>query len=204
MPPHSVYVEPFLGSGAIWRRKRPALTSILIDSDPSSISAASAGPGVLTIVGDALAELPKLLPLLPIDALIYADPPYLLQTRQNRRYYRQELTDTNHAHLLAILTAARCYVMLSGYPSDLYSSALRTWRCVTYTTHPHGSTRTECLWSNFPEPDKLHDWRYYGGGFRRRLALRRRAQRWLDRLASLSPLDRGYLLHCIEQRYFSR
>lgn len=31
MPPHSVYVEPFFGSGAIFFKKRPAARSILID-----------------------------------------------------------------------------------------------------------------------------------------------------------------------------
>lgn len=33
MPPHSQYVEAFLGAGAIMRAKRPAACSIGIDSD---------------------------------------------------------------------------------------------------------------------------------------------------------------------------
>ena len=34
MPPHEVYIEPFLGGGAIMRHKRPALLNIGIDLDP--------------------------------------------------------------------------------------------------------------------------------------------------------------------------
>ena len=33
MPPHDVYIEPFLGGGAIMKRKPPALRNIGIDLD---------------------------------------------------------------------------------------------------------------------------------------------------------------------------
>ena len=38
MPPHEVYIEPFLGSGAILRMKRPALVNIGIDRDAEAIA----------------------------------------------------------------------------------------------------------------------------------------------------------------------
>ena len=38
MPPHAVYIEPFLGSGAILRLKRPARINIGIDRDPQAIT----------------------------------------------------------------------------------------------------------------------------------------------------------------------
>jgi hypothetical protein len=37
MPPHQVYIEPFLGGGAVMRAKRPALLNIGIDLDPASL-----------------------------------------------------------------------------------------------------------------------------------------------------------------------
>ena len=37
MPPHSVYVEPFFGSGQIFHRKRRSPSSILIDCNPRVI-----------------------------------------------------------------------------------------------------------------------------------------------------------------------
>lgn len=39
MPPHEVYIEPFLGGGAVLRAKRPATLNVGIDCDPS-VSAA--------------------------------------------------------------------------------------------------------------------------------------------------------------------
>jgi DNA adenine methylase len=37
MPPHRVYIEPFLGGGAIYLRKRPAQMNIGLDLDPAVI-----------------------------------------------------------------------------------------------------------------------------------------------------------------------
>lgn len=38
MPPHQVYIEPFLGGGSVLRRKRPAQHNIGIDLDPAVIA----------------------------------------------------------------------------------------------------------------------------------------------------------------------
>jgi hypothetical protein len=42
MPPHTTYIEPFLGSGAIMRLKRPAHVNIGIDRDPAVIDQSQA------------------------------------------------------------------------------------------------------------------------------------------------------------------
>src|SRR5216684_1286815 len=39
MPPHRVYIEPFLGGGAVWRLKLPAAVNIGLDLDPRVIAA---------------------------------------------------------------------------------------------------------------------------------------------------------------------
>jgi DNA adenine methylase len=44
MPPHDVYIEPFLGGGAVMRLKRPAAVNIGIDLDPQALKLAM-GPG---------------------------------------------------------------------------------------------------------------------------------------------------------------
>lgn len=40
MPPHDVYIEPFLGGGAIMRLKRPARVNIGVDLDPDALKMA--------------------------------------------------------------------------------------------------------------------------------------------------------------------
>jgi DNA adenine methylase len=207
MPPHSTYVEPFFGSGQVFWRKRRAPTSILIDKRPDVFSAASAEAGASAMCGDALELLPALSPALPPDTVIYCDPPYVLSTRQGRFYYDHEMSDSEHGALLALLERLPCKILISGYPSKLYSDFFDSgpragrWRCVTYRTRTRGKTLAESLWCNFPEPIDLHDWRYAGQTFRQRLTLKRLAARWLKKLDAMPERKRGYVLDAIHQRH---
>lgn len=198
MPVHSVYVEPFFGSGQVFWRKRRAAVNVIVDQMPGLLDRARREAGVIAMAGDALGILPGL--ALPADAVIYCDPPYLLETRQGRLYYEHELSNDQHRRLLALLQALPCRVLLSGYPSELYGAALQSWRCLSYRARTRGKTVTECLWCNFPEPVELADWRFAGRNFRERLSLKRLAARWLARIEGMPARKRGYVLHAIAQR----
>lgn len=90
------------------------------------------------------------------ETLHYVDPPYLHETRAraNRRpdnggVYRHELTDQQHAALLADLRTLEGMVVLSGYPSSLYDEMLPGWSRVERAAHADGALeRTEVLWLN--------------------------------------------------------
>jgi hypothetical protein len=66
IPPHRVYIEPFLGRGAVLLHKRPAIVSIGIDSDTAVCNWWETGrligdidqPGVTIICDDAISFLP--------------------------------------------------------------------------------------------------------------------------------------------------
>lgn len=88
--------------------------------------------------------------------LHFVDPPYLKETRAraNRRsdnggVYRHELTDADHAELLAFLCTLEGAVVLCGYPSASYDAALPDWRRVERPALADGAQpRTEVLWIN--------------------------------------------------------
>jgi len=82
--------------------------------------------------------------------LIYADPPYLKQTRTLLGdQYRHEMDDEAHARLLTTLQEHRGMVLLSGYDSDFYRSQLSGWAQVRKcTTAERGIRREESLWLN--------------------------------------------------------
>jgi len=220
MPPHSFYVEPFFGSGQIFRRKLLSAVSVLIDADAGVLAefgvdcrrrtaemtllADNGGTAarIRAIAWDALCELVALKPTMPHDAVIYCDPPYLLSTRTSLHRYKFEMTDEQHAALLAILQEMPARVLISGYPSPLYAQALKKWRCISYRTRTRGRTVTECLWCNFPEPTELHDWRFIGDDYRERLNLKRFAARFLARLDGMPELKRNFILSLVHQRHF--
>ncbi len=83
------------------------------------------------------------------NVLIYADPPYLLDTRGGKQY-RHEMTEQDHIDLLAALLQHKGPVILSGYPSELYDRELKGWSRITRKAYnQNADQRTEVLWCNF-------------------------------------------------------
>ena len=205
MPPHRLYVEPFLGGGAVMRHKRPALASIGIDCDASAVESARyhlAIPGVTIRHGCALAFLANY--DWKGDELVYCDPPYLMETRRSKRpLYRHEFgTEEEHEELLSLLLACPAMVILSGYANPLYAARLAGWRTVEYQAMTRGGTvATETLWMNYPTPAALHDYRYLGSHWRERERLRRQQRRWTARLNRMPDLERYALLAAIEEAF---
>ncbi|GAA1481076.1 DNA adenine methylase [Gordonia sinesedis] len=81
------------------------------------------------------------------DTLIYADPPYLPETR-TQKMYAEEMTREEHVELLEALLAHRGKCVLSGYANDLYDAMLKGWERVELKAPKveAGAARTEVLW----------------------------------------------------------
>jgi DNA adenine methylase len=83
------------------------------------------------------------------QVLVYADPPYVAETRSDAQIYRCEMKREDHEELLAALLAHPGPVVLSGYDSPLYAEQLSTWRRVALSAvAEHGQKRVEVLWLN--------------------------------------------------------
>ncbi len=91
------------------------------------------------------------------ECLIYCDPPYVHSTRQenSRNIYHAEMIDDEHRDLAMALKKCKSKVIISGYPSLLYSELFDDWRTATFeiANHAAGGNRkgreTECLWMNY-------------------------------------------------------
>jgi len=209
MPPHRMYVEAFLGGGAIMRAKRPAVVNVGIDLDKSVVREwchvelrAGAPENLRVVWGDGVAWLREHREELGPDCLVYADPPYLMSTRSSQRmFYAVEMAeDGEHRELIEVLRGLKCMVMLSGYWSALYAELLQDWRAYSFQAMTRGGTpATEWVWCNFPEPVELHDYRYLGDTFRDRERIKRKKARWTGRLERMAPLERQALLMAIQE-----
>ena len=85
------------------------------------------------------------------NVCIYADPPYLLQTRSGKQY-KHEMTDGDHVQLLDMLLQHPGPVIISGYHSKLYDEKLKDW----YKDEIGGESeysgkrkQNEVIWMNF-------------------------------------------------------
>lgn len=86
------------------------------------------------------------------NVLIYADPPYLMETRRGKQY-RHEMDEQDHVELLDTLKQHKGMVILSGYPSEMYDRELSDWSRLTKKSYnQNADQRTEVLWCNFELP----------------------------------------------------
>lgn len=223
IPPHDVLVSAFLGDCAVLRNIRPADQSIGIDLDRSNIERWANGNQVSgraffccdavewlryrfgwhRVAGSGVAadgsSVAKSGDATRLRTLVYCDPPYLLQSRRNgRRMYAHEMSEEDHAKLLATLVWLPCMAMVSHYPCPQYDAALAGWRSFTYRAMTRaGRLATEKVWCNYPVPDELHDARFLGKNKRERERIRRRVRRATAKLAGLPPLERQAVLDAI-------
>ena len=84
------------------------------------------------------------------ETLHYVDPPYVWNTRSGKRAgraYRHEMTNEEHVDLAELLDSLQGHVVLSGYPSELYTEMYGSW---TYhekeSRAAGGEPRMEGLW----------------------------------------------------------
>ncbi len=202
MPPHTLYIEAFLGAGSVLRHKRPAVATIAIERDAAVIERLWRGDeiaGLRVVHAEALQWLACY--AWRGDEVLYCDPPYLMSTRSTQRaYYANEFaTEPEHRRLLALLKQVPARVLLSGYWSELYAAELADWRSLSFTTGTRGGGKAvEWLWCNFAEPVELHDYRYMGSGFRERERITRQQKRWARKLARMSTLQRRALLWALQ------
>ncbi|MFI0608659.1 MAG: DNA adenine methylase [Anaerolineae bacterium] len=209
IPPHAIYLEPFLGSGAVFRAKRPAQVDFGLDVDPLTVEAFVRETGVPQVErpsrGRAVACGCALEFLERYEAqggeFAYVDPPYLLETRRSSRpIYRCEFAGLDqHERLLELVARLPFPVALSGYPSELYGERLPGWRCLTFETMTRGGAMaTEALWMNYPEPQELHDYRFLGRDRIERQRIKRKRERWRARLTTMPTLERWAILAAIQ------
>lgn len=95
------------------------------------------------------------------DVLIYADPPYLGETRSYGRLYEVEMKSADqHLEVLDALESHAGPVILSGYDSSLYAAHLGHWtRFETEARAQMNQRRTEVIWLNPIAIKRLH--RFY-------------------------------------------
>ncbi|WP_026295480.1 DNA adenine methylase [Methylophilus methylotrophus] len=193
IPPHRRYIETHLGGGAVMRHKRPAISQIGIDLDSKVIETWSQNfPHYCDIIhGDAVSHLEFM--SLDADTVVYADPPYMTETRRRTRVYRCDYTEQDHVRLLECLTSLPCKVILSGYPSKLYEKYLANWSVYRFEAKTHVGIREEWVWFNYKKPSVLHDDRYLGSDFRERELIKRRQDRLRDRISKLSESEKSSL-----------
>ena len=93
------------------------------------------------------------------DTLFYLDPPYISDTRKQKKSYDYEMTDERHKELVDILIEVKGKVVLSGYDHPIYNKLLDNgWSKVVLGEYAKRSQKTnegelskgkEFVWVNY-------------------------------------------------------
>ena len=209
MPPHRVYIEPFVGGGNIYERKAPAQASIVIDADDRCAaywqkravsgrdrSGEIGDAGSLTAIHGDAGQFLESYNFLG-DELVYCDPPYVMASRSGRRIYKHEMTDEQHSQLVAVLLTIRAAVMLSGYRNAIYDELLAHWRRIDFQSMKRGGVRTESLWMNYPQPAVPAELTYLGTDYRQRERIKRKKLRWKAKLEKLPAAEQAAIMEVL-------
>jgi DNA adenine methylase len=196
IPPHRIYIELCLGSGAVMRHKRPADINIGVDLLPGLTDKFNYPPAMIFLQQSIFDFLEKSNLPEATDTFIYIDPPYLFDTRLNQKQlYEHEFTEHDHLELLNIIRNLKCMVCISGYDSDIYNKILSDWRKVKYHTYDRQNRkRHEVLWCNYPEPAELHDYSHLGDDYIDRQRIKRKITRHINKLQALPLLERQAII----------
>lgn len=195
IPPHERFVSLFLGNCAILRHKRPAATNLACEIDEHIYRTwKEEGPAWLDLrCTDGIEHLQRA--RYGRRTFVFADPPYINETLSNGRgLYRHNFTWAQHIELLETLQRTDAMVMLCSLPNLLYENRLTGWRTMQYSNMTRTGPQIEQVWMNYPEPKRLHDYRYLGDDLRERERIKRMQANRLRLLNELPVLERMALL----------
>lgn len=195
-PPHTKYVEGFLGNGAILRNKKPAQINIAVDRDERVINKFKALeiPGV-NFIHENFLHLINFLDESP-DTLIYLDPPYLKKTIKSKTRYNCEMTEQEHEELCFYVAGTKNKIVLSCYENDMYASLMPGLNKKHFQGWSHKGKTVETIYYNF-EIDRLHQTDLIGKDFTDRQRIKRKIQGHINKLHKLPALERQCLIDSI-------
>lgn len=198
MPPHRIYIEAFLGSGAVMKHKLPAQKNFGFDLDRKVINDYHASAAYEVVNSCAISYLEHTLHRAGVDVLVYLDPPYPKCSRRSQKdLYQFEMTDKQHERLLAAIKFTDAKIIISTLQNELYSTALADWRIVTFDNPTRHGIQKELLYMNFPAPEALHDYRFLGTDKSDKQRIRRKIQRHVNTLKRLPAYERQAIIQAI-------
>ncbi len=212
IPSHKEYIEPFLGAGAIMRYKKPAQKNLGLDLDQNVVQAWNQ---YITRHGlknyqvarwDGIEYLSKFKENQHPegkDIFIYCDPPYLINSRSDKRLrYHYEMNEDDHERLLIIITGIQdCMIAISCYQNELYSSYLKDWNSIEFNNTTRQGSSKELLYMNYPSPIELHDYSFLGTDFIDRGRIKKKISRHVNRLKQLPVLEQKAILHALKDSF---
>lgn len=107
------------------------------------------------------------------------------------------MSDDDHVRLLLAVLQMNCNIMIIHPKCELYDTYLKDWYKVEVKIRYNRKTSIECLYMNY-KPDELQDYSYLGTDCWDRQRIKRKGERWVNKLMNLPDLERNYIIEKIK------
>lgn len=206
MPPHYNYIELCCGSSGVYRNKRLANESLLVDldKDVTDVLEKQNYPNTYFSNQNAIHILQWIETPFDEPTLIYLDPPYPKSSRSEQKdIYKFEMTDQQHVELLKELNRVSklgVMIVISTYDNPIYQKHLKGWNKHSYKTSIHGKVKIETLYFNYPLPTELHDYTNLGKDCWDRQRINRKIKRKVASILKMPDLERKKFLQELNEQ----
>ena len=200
VPPCKYFIEPCAGSAAVsmfLARAPVAQPQYHINDLDPGITDMFDYPAGSIVTNNPVLDIIKSLVAIPADpdTFVFIDPPYHHSVRQyNLELYKYKMTHQDHLKLLTAVRDLKCNCMIIHPRCDLYSRKLESWRTIQIKVRYHDKTTTEILYMNYPRPEQLLTYVAAGTDCWDRQRIKRKGDRIVKKLQSLSAVERNYIL----------
>ena len=197
---HDHAVDNNCGSGNFLELAKSELSTVVTyRHQKSEVTTGSMVPGFV-VNSDFVQILRSCNHLLSMDDFIYLDPPYDFSVRKGQRdLYEHELTREQHEEIIQLVLDSKCKVAISHYRGELYDQLLQHgWRVIEWQVMTHGGKKMEALYMNYPEPLELHQYNFLGKNRTDRQRIKRKKQRWTEKLKGMNSTERYAILSAID------
>jgi len=204
IPPHTIFAETCVGSGGVYRHKKPAEFNFLNDIDQAVMDAWENEkiPGLQLYNQDIVTFIKNLDKTYyggTNKIFLYIDPPYLLDSRPNSpNLYKHEMDEDGHVKYLQAIANSLNTVMISHYPHPIYDKYLEGWRTRDFQVSYNGNVKTERLYMNYTQPTALHQYDFLGTDWIDRQRIRRKIKRRINTLSALPILERSAIMEGLQ------
>ncbi len=203
IPKCDVFCELFAGSSAVYSKMTTPPGLVVLNDKSIAVCdwlEMNRPAGVVTNTCYRSC-LDNLIEWIPETVVVFADPPYLHETRPNNtELYEHEFTPGDHVAFLGYMRSSPFMCIIIHPECELYNETLRDWRSVPVKIRYHRKTSHERIWMNFDIPKQLQDISYVGDNRTKRQGLKRKLSRLLLKLEALPPSEQQFIITALQGR----
>ena len=113
--------------------------------------------------------------------------------------YNFEMTLNEHIELITSLLQLKCFVMVIHPKCALYDEMFKDWRKIEIKIRYNRKTSIECLYMNYSDEIDLQCYDKLGSNCWDRQRIKRKGDRFVNKLLNLPMQERNYILDRIKE-----